>query len=112
VASRRDPAAFAGEAFRVMTNFSFYVSLRLQVQCAGWLGREGAVPEELTAGLLPQLHQAQGQVAHLLAAQASTSRLWALARRPAKDAGRGRAQSAPASRRSMKDWDVPGGALN
>src|SRR5437588_781109 len=61
------------------------------------------------AGLLDAV---LGQVAHLLAAQASTARQWALARRPAKDAGGGRARGARAGGRSAEDWDFSGRAMN
>jgi hypothetical protein len=89
VASSRDPADFAGEIFQQMVSFSSYVLLRVQLQCKQSLeqhdyrcgGQGQQLPTDLVETELPQLHEIQAQVSEVLHAQASTARLWQMARK-------------------------------
>jgi hypothetical protein len=92
VASRRDPAGFSAEVFRVATSFSTYAMLRLQFLCDRSLeqsparGDDGRLSHEFTSELNPQLQQLQTHVAGLFQAWASTARQWQLVQRRATEA--------------------------
>jgi hypothetical protein len=118
VASSRDPAGFAGDIFQQMVAFSSYVLLRVQLQCKQTLeqydyrsgGQVHQLPSDLLEYDLPQLHEIQAQVSEVLHAQASTARLWQLARKgpcgsqegPVPKAG-GRASGDGTSKHRVRD---------
>jgi hypothetical protein len=87
--SARDPAGFAEAVFSRMVGFTGYLTLRSQyylthvIRTADRQGQSKgtpALPREVTDVYLPRLMELQGHLGELAQLQASTARLWELAR--------------------------------
>ena len=100
VRARSDPRGFAELLFSEMAGFNGFLLLRTQLRLAGrvddcgkGMGQPGIaeLPQDLTERLLPALAEMQRGLGEVLAAQAGTARMWALAdaRRAANGAGAG-----------------------
>jgi hypothetical protein len=103
VAAAKDPAAFAERVFARMVGFTGYLLLRTHHASARIVARadRGAGPSECSRELhqvvLPSLMRLQAHLADLCHVQASSARLWALAR---KGAARHKAAGRKARRRA------------
>ena len=134
VRARSDPRGFAEALFAEMAAFNGLLLLRAQLRLAGRVascgegsGQPGMaeLPQDLTERLLPALAETQRGLAEVLAAQAATARMWALAdaQRAANGDGDGtgptatprtRKSDAPGAgrrRRHSPDGKVVGGAI-
>ena len=98
--ARSDPRGFAELLFSEMAGFNGFLLLRTQLRLAGrvestgkGMGQPGIVelPQDMTERLLPALSEMQRGLGEVLAAQAGTARMWALAdaRRAANGDGAG-----------------------
>jgi hypothetical protein len=118
VAARDDPAGFAASTLARLISFTTYLTLRGQL----WASRQAAGDQsmlgpgqpwfsrELATVVIPQLQEMQAQLADLLQAQASTARLWELARQKQRENERAAALPAPRRSRALvvKAGDVAG----
>jgi hypothetical protein len=100
VRARSDPRGFSESLFAEMAAFTGHLLLRTQLQLAGriaacgqGMGQPGIVDllPDLTERLLPALAEMQRGLGEVLATQAATARMWALAdaRRAANGDGAG-----------------------
>jgi len=88
VAANRDPASFSADVFAKMAGFTSYLLFRSHYYCSRLLASDrgplgpGAewFPRDVSEVVLPQLIQLQLHLGELLHLQASTTRLWELAR--------------------------------
>ena len=114
VRARSDPRSFAEALFAEMAAFNGFLLLRAQLRLAGRVascgegsGQPGMaeLPSDLSERLLPALAEMQRGLGEVLAAQAATARMWALADARRAANGDGAAQgAAPRTRTS----DAPG----
>jgi len=111
VRARSDPRGFAESLFAEMVGFNGFLLLRTQLRLAGRVestgegtGRPGIVDlsADITERLLPALSEMQRGLGEVLATQAATARMWALAdaRRAANGDDTGTGPSVPLRERT------------
>ncbi len=111
VRARSDPRGFAEALFAEMVGFNGFLLLRTQLRLAGRVestgvgtGRPGIVDlsADITERLLPALSEMQRGLGEVLATQAATARMWALAdaRRAANGDDTGTGPSVPLRERT------------
>ncbi len=116
VRARSDPRGFAEALFAEMVGFNGFLLLRTQLRLAGRVascgegsGQPGMaeLPSDVTERLLPALAETQRGLGEVLAAQAATARMWALAdaRRAANGDGAG---TGPTVAPHARTADAPG----
>ena len=92
----QDPASFSDQLFRAMVPFTAFMVMRLQHLALPTVGPgpgwSPCPPEEFVSTLFPLVRQAELHLVEMLAAWASSTRVWKLAHSSgkAKDRGRGK----------------------
>lgn len=97
VRARQDPAAYSAEVFARLVALTSYLVLRTHYLAGRAIAghdlqrsrhADGDVPSEFAEVILPRLFELHSHLATLLQAQASTARLWQLARPRQSPGGR------------------------
>lgn len=116
VRARSDPAAYSRDLFALMVGLNSFLLMRTQILVAERVVGRGPLSStpslsdftvDVVERLLPRLMQMQAGMAEILAAQAATARMWALAdaRRVANGEGAGAQPKSPPRERES---DAPG----